>query len=306
MSEPATDDYVTISKSSFSDVVLPTVDHVGFAQDRKAQHALLALLYEKLAIEHRTSNHQLFLDLDPDRQGVLGPTQFRQALADVGVPLTAEQLEWLVQSFDLNRDQGLDYSEFVRLLGASRAGKVGGAATGVGKTGLEWGGSPFQVMDEAREEVRVCACGLLQRFIYGIRRSIDSIYPLHHHTSTPPLYTTTKTAQAPRPRALRRDAARRRGQGRHGGRQRHHQHQHRDANDHDDDDGGGGGGAGRAAAAGRGGVREARRAQARLPARGRGRGQHDQRGGPGALLGAPPRLGATGARVPGAFQDARL
>lgn len=161
MSEPATDDYVTISKSSFSDVVLNTVDHSGFAQDSKAQHALLALLYEKLAIEHRTSNHQLFLDLDPDRQGMLGPTQFRQAFADVGVPLTAEQLDWLVQSFDLNRDQGLNYPEFVRLLACSRAGKVGGAA-GVGKTGLEWapepGGSPFRVADEAREEVRMCAC----------------------------------------------------------------------------------------------------------------------------------------------------
>ena len=170
MSEPATDDYTTLSASAYSDVVLPTVDHSAFAQDPKAQHALLALVYEKLAIEHRTSNHQLFLALDPERRGVLAPVQFRQALAGVGVPLTAEQLAWLVGSFDLDRDHGLDYGEFVRLLAASRAGKVGGAAAGQapGKTGLEWApepqGSPFKAADDAREEVRVrlcvCACVL--------------------------------------------------------------------------------------------------------------------------------------------------
>lgn len=61
------EDYTTISRSSYTDVLLPTVDHSSdFATDAKAQHDLLALLFEKLAIEHRTSNHQLFLELDPE------------------------------------------------------------------------------------------------------------------------------------------------------------------------------------------------------------------------------------------------
>jgi hypothetical protein len=69
MSEP-TADYTTVGEASYSDVLLPTVDHSGFLQDAKAQHALLALLYEKLA-EHRTSNHELFCKLDPEVGGCL-------------------------------------------------------------------------------------------------------------------------------------------------------------------------------------------------------------------------------------------
>lgn len=203
MSESGTDDRVSMAKSAYSDVVLPTVDHSCFAQDSKAQRALLALLYEKLAIEHRTSNHQLFLDLDPDRQGVLEAGQFRKALADVGVPLTAQQLHWLVQSFDLNRDQGLDYSEFVQMLAGSRAGRVG--AVGAGKTGLEWApepqGSPFQVADEAREEVRRDVC------CYGIHRSIRSLShnplaltPKTNSASVSSSRTTPRCCTAPQPR----------------------------------------------------------------------------------------------------------
>ncbi len=112
MSEPTRDEYyTTVAEASYSDVLLPTVDHSNFLQDHKAQHQLLAVLYEKLA-EHRTSNHELFLTMDAQRCGFLAPPQFKAALENLGIPLTEQQLQWLMTSFDCSQEEGgIDYKE---------------------------------------------------------------------------------------------------------------------------------------------------------------------------------------------------
>lgn len=67
------EDYITVSRSVFTDVVFPTISHSDFDKDAGGHHALLALLFEKLAIEHRTMNHQLFLELDTEVRVCVSP-----------------------------------------------------------------------------------------------------------------------------------------------------------------------------------------------------------------------------------------
>ena len=137
--------------------------HAGPAtQDPQQQHKLLSLLYDKIAIEHRKTNSGLFLALDEDRSGRLTRTQFKEGLAAMGAALSDAQVAWLLRTFDANKDDEIDYGEFVRMITQWRAGSGGVAAaaaagTGTTKTGLDWQpepfGSPFKAADEAREAV---------------------------------------------------------------------------------------------------------------------------------------------------------
>jgi len=59
-------DFSSYSNAIHSDVLLPTVDHSRFRQDPTSQKALLTLLYNKLAVERRSSDSNLFLQFDRD------------------------------------------------------------------------------------------------------------------------------------------------------------------------------------------------------------------------------------------------
>lgn len=88
--------------------------------------------------------------------------EFRDTLANVGVPLSDEQSKWLLNKFDCNRDGKVDYLEFTKMITAwGQADDKGGARK---STGLNWKlgsqyGSPFKQADEAREAVSgSCVC----------------------------------------------------------------------------------------------------------------------------------------------------
>jgi hypothetical protein len=72
----------TYTQSSFTDVLLPRVDHSHFEEDPVAQRALLELMYNKLCVEHAGSpprTRELFLNLD-SKVGMHGVYMLHQVI----------------------------------------------------------------------------------------------------------------------------------------------------------------------------------------------------------------------------------
>lgn len=136
----------TYSHSIHTDVLLPNPSHPNHIKDSTQQQAaLLSLLYDKICVERRTSNHELFLQFDEDGDGRISAAEFRDALDKIGVPVSDAQLGWLMTKFDGdNNGEAIDFKEFLDMLTAWRTGpssSTTGAKAAVvdaSSTGLTW------------------------------------------------------------------------------------------------------------------------------------------------------------------------
>ena len=63
---------------------------------------------------------ELFLEYDVYGTGKLRPREFRAALRTVGVHLTRDEFQIIMESFDTDNDGKLSYTDFVRLCEYSR------------------------------------------------------------------------------------------------------------------------------------------------------------------------------------------
>jgi Ca2+-binding EF-hand superfamily protein len=127
--------FSSYSHSVHSDVLLdPRAGAPPFEDDPDQQHALLSLLSTKLLVEHGGHGvHGLFLALDEEKQGRLKKGQFQQALANhLSLPLTETHIDWLMEMFDMNHEDGIDYTAFGTMLQAWAGGNAGARSTFLG------------------------------------------------------------------------------------------------------------------------------------------------------------------------------
>lgn len=132
MTDSSHHDFSSYSHSVHSDVLLdPRAGAPPFKDDPDQQHALLSLLSTKLLVEHGGHGvHGLFLALDEEKEGRLQKSHFQEALANhLSLPLTEAHMDWLMGKFNLDHEDGIDYTAFGTMLQAWAGGNAGAQST---------------------------------------------------------------------------------------------------------------------------------------------------------------------------------
>ncbi|KAF0683326.1 Aste57867_24619 [Aphanomyces stellatus] len=78
----------------------------------KDLHKHVNRLFEKAKKECKLSLKQIFEDIDDDGSGHISRLELKEALRDMGIPLTDSQVKLLVDEYDLNGDGKIQYGEF--------------------------------------------------------------------------------------------------------------------------------------------------------------------------------------------------
>lgn len=109
-------------------------DYVQFAQwlqpllhlDTKHLHARVKELVQQAHNRHGWKLDEVFEAMDDDRNGEIDGLELKEALLDMGLPLTDAQIRGLVDEYDVDGDGRIQYEEFVSLFAPRPVKKQGG------------------------------------------------------------------------------------------------------------------------------------------------------------------------------------
>ncbi|RQM14784.1 hypothetical protein B5M09_004992 [Aphanomyces astaci] len=91
--------------------------HVDVAQ----LHVHIKRLFAKAQAECNLSLKTIFEEIDDDDSGHVTASELKEALRNLGLPITDTQIKCLVDEYDVNGDGKIDYSEFTSAFAAKRS-----------------------------------------------------------------------------------------------------------------------------------------------------------------------------------------
>ncbi|POM74268.1 Hypothetical protein PHPALM_8800, partial [Phytophthora palmivora] len=103
------------------------IDYIQFAQwlqpllhlDVKKVHARVQLLIEEAGMKQDWKLDEVFKAMDDDKDGEIDAVELKEALLDMGLPLTDAQIRCLADEYDVDGDGKIQYDEFLSLFASS-------------------------------------------------------------------------------------------------------------------------------------------------------------------------------------------
>eukprot|EP00644_Phytophthora_capsici_P014287 jgi/Phyca11/68193/gw1.3.351.1 len=103
------------------------IDYTQFAQwlqpllhlDVKKVHERVKLLVEDAATKKGWKLDEIFKAMDDDKSGEIDAVELKEALLEMGLPLTDAQIRCLADEYDIDGDGKIQYSEFLSLFSFS-------------------------------------------------------------------------------------------------------------------------------------------------------------------------------------------
>ncbi|RLO07932.1 hypothetical protein DYB28_003134 [Aphanomyces astaci] len=105
-----------VDYEQFSTWLQPSL-HVDVAQ----LHVHIKRLFAKAQAECNLSLKTIFEEIDDDDSGHVTASELKEALSNLGLPITDTQIKCLVDEYDVNGDGKIDYSEFTSAFAAKRS-----------------------------------------------------------------------------------------------------------------------------------------------------------------------------------------
>ncbi|ETK75961.1 hypothetical protein F441_17869 [Phytophthora nicotianae CJ01A1] len=108
------------------------IDYMQFAQwlqpllhlDVKKVHERVKLLIEDAGLKHGWKLEEVFKAMDDDKDGEIGAVELKEALLEMGLPLTDAQIRCLTDEYDIDGDGKIQYNEFLSLFTSSGKKRV--------------------------------------------------------------------------------------------------------------------------------------------------------------------------------------
>ncbi|GMF29557.1 unnamed protein product [Phytophthora fragariaefolia] len=108
------------------------IDYMQFAQwlqpllhlDVKKVHERVKSLVEEAAEKHGWQLGEIFKAIDDDNDGEVDAVELKEALLEMGLPLTDAQIRCLADEYDVDGDRKIQYNEFVSLFAPSENQRV--------------------------------------------------------------------------------------------------------------------------------------------------------------------------------------
>ncbi|GMF65147.1 unnamed protein product [Phytophthora lilii] len=108
------------------------IDYMQFAQwlqpllhlDVKKMHDRIKSLIEDAEVKHGWKLNEVFKAMDDDKDGEIDAVELKEALLEMGLPLTDAQIRCLADEYDVDGDGEIQYSEFLSMFASPNKKRV--------------------------------------------------------------------------------------------------------------------------------------------------------------------------------------